>query len=118
MAAVVLRGEVIAVDLETVSGDGRLIALKIDKDAVDPEDVEMLGDLVTAAVNEGLRRAGELAGQAAAGQGGEDFDPMAALESLGLGGPGGLGSLGAPGDALGGAQMNRAQRRAAQRKGK
>ena len=39
-----------------VSGHGELISLAIDKDVVDPDDVDMLQDLVTAAVNDGLRR--------------------------------------------------------------
>jgi len=96
----------------TVSGDLQVQSLKIDRDAVDPEDVEMLEDLVLAALNEALRQAGQLAEQAIGESGGgADFDPMAALESLGLGGAGGgLGAGGPP-------AMNRAQRRAAQRKG-
>lgn len=36
-------------------GDGTLVGLKIDPDAVDPEDVEMLEDMVLAAANEALR---------------------------------------------------------------
>lgn len=97
----------------TVSGDMRLAALTIDPDAIDPQDPEMLQDLVLAAVNEGLRQAAALAEQALQGAGGDaGFDPMAALESLGLGGPGGLGGAG------GAPPMNRAQRRAAQRKGR
>ena len=39
-----------------MTGDLRLEALTIDPDAVDPEDVEMLQDMVVAAVNEALRR--------------------------------------------------------------
>jgi len=39
----------------TVNGKRELIALKMDPDAVDPDDVEMLQDLVIAAVNEALR---------------------------------------------------------------
>lgn len=35
-------------------GDQTLKSIKIDPDVVDPEDVEMLEDLVMAAVNEGL----------------------------------------------------------------
>jgi len=34
--------------------------IKIDPDVIDPDDVEMLQDLVLAAVNEGLRKADEL----------------------------------------------------------
>ena len=40
----------------TVSGKRELTALEIEPDAVDPEDVEMLQDLVIAAVNEALRK--------------------------------------------------------------
>jgi DNA-binding YbaB/EbfC family protein len=40
----------------TVNGHGELIALAIDKDVVDPDDIDMLQDLVTAAVNDGIRR--------------------------------------------------------------
>jgi len=43
------------------SGDLRVQSITIDPDAVDPEDVEMLQDLVTAAVNEALRQVEELA---------------------------------------------------------
>ena len=39
-----------------VNGRGELESLAIDKDVVDPDDVDMLQDLVTAAVNDGLRR--------------------------------------------------------------
>lgn len=38
----------------TVSGKNQLVSLEIKKEAVDPEDVEMLQDLVVAAVNEAL----------------------------------------------------------------
>ena len=41
----------------TVSGKRELKALKIDPDAVDPDDVEMLEDLIVAAVNEAMRAA-------------------------------------------------------------
>jgi DNA-binding YbaB/EbfC family protein len=40
-----------------VSGKHELLSLKIEPEAVDPEDVEMLCDLVTAAVNEAMRAA-------------------------------------------------------------
>ena len=40
----------------TVSGKRELTALEIEPDAVDPEDVEMLQDLVIAAVNEAMRK--------------------------------------------------------------
>ena len=41
----------------TVSGKRQLTALEIDPEAVDPEDVEMLQDMVIAAVNEAMRAA-------------------------------------------------------------
>lgn len=40
-------------------GDMTIKSIEIDKDAVDPEDVEMLEDMVLAAVNEALRGVGE-----------------------------------------------------------
>ena len=43
-----------------VSGKKELLSLKIDKDAVDPDDVETLEDMVIAAVNEGLRQIDEM----------------------------------------------------------
>jgi DNA-binding YbaB/EbfC family protein len=42
------------------NGAGELVSIKIEKDVVDPEDVEMLQDLILAAANEALRRAQEL----------------------------------------------------------
>jgi nucleoid-associated protein EbfC len=44
-----------------ISGDLQVQAVQIDPAAVDPEDAEMLGDMVRAAVNEALRAAQELA---------------------------------------------------------
>ena len=43
-----------------VSGKKQLIDLTIDKDAVDPDDVETLQDMIIAAVNEGLRQIDEM----------------------------------------------------------
>ena len=45
------------------SGDMAITSLTIDPDAVDPEDVEMLQDIVVAAVNEALRGVSELSNQ-------------------------------------------------------
>ena len=42
-----------------VNGRGELLGLTIEKDVVDPEDIEMLQDLVVAAVNEALKRVQE-----------------------------------------------------------
>lgn len=44
-----------------LSGDLRLLDLQINPEAIDPEDPELLQDMVTAAVNEGIRAAQELA---------------------------------------------------------
>lgn len=43
----------------TVSGRREITALTIDPQVIDPEDVEMLQDLITAAVNEALRKGEE-----------------------------------------------------------
>ena len=40
-----------------VSGKHELVSIKIDPEAVDPDDVEMLEDLITAAVNEAMAKA-------------------------------------------------------------
>jgi DNA-binding YbaB/EbfC family protein len=76
-----------AVSVE-VTGELVFKSITISPEAVDPDDVEMLTDLVLAAVNQGLQAAQELAaerlGAATGGLGG-------------LGGPGGLGGLGIPG---------------------
>ena len=45
----------------TMSGDLQLREIKIAPEAIDPEDPELLQDMVTAAVNEALRSAQELA---------------------------------------------------------
>ena len=42
-----------------VNGKRELLSVEIDPEAVDPDDVEMLQDLIVAAVNEGLRTAAE-----------------------------------------------------------
>ncbi len=44
-----------------VSGDQRLLSLKIDPEAVSPDGVDMLEDLVFAAVNEGLEKSRQAA---------------------------------------------------------
>jgi len=65
-----------------MSGDLELQEIKIDPEAVDPEDVDMLQDLVLAAINEAIRSAQELA---------------ASKMNQVAGGLGGLGGLGLPG---------------------
>ena len=64
------QAEVEAAEVEATSGGGavtvrangakKIISVKISPDAVDPDDVEMLEDLITAAVNEALSKAEEL----------------------------------------------------------
>jgi hypothetical protein len=44
-----------------VNGKHELVSIKIDKEVVNPEDIEMLQDLIVAAVNEGVRKAQEMA---------------------------------------------------------
>ncbi len=46
----------------TVTGKGDLVGLVIDPSAVDPDDVEMLQDLVVTAVSEAIREARETRG--------------------------------------------------------
>ena len=70
-----------------MSGDLRLREVRIDPEAVDPEDLEMLSEMVLAAVNEALRMAQELAERKLGG----------ATAGLDLGSLGGLGGLGLPG---------------------
>ena len=65
-----------------MSGDLRLLELSIDPEAIDPEDPELLQDMVLAAVNETIRAAQELAANKMGG-------------IAGLGGAG--GGLGLPG---------------------
>jgi DNA-binding YbaB/EbfC family protein len=72
----------------TVTGDGRVKEVQIDREAVDPEDVEILGEMVLAAVNEGLGKAQELQASRLGGA-------TAGLDLGALGG--GLGGLGLPG---------------------
>jgi len=44
----------------TVTGKGELLEVKIDPQVVDPDDVEMLEDLVATAVREALAKAKEM----------------------------------------------------------
>jgi DNA-binding YbaB/EbfC family protein len=43
-----------------VNGKFELVSLKIEKEVVDPEDIEMLQDLIVASVNEGIRKSQEM----------------------------------------------------------
>jgi DNA-binding YbaB/EbfC family protein len=65
----------------TVSGDLEIRSVRIDPAAVDPQDVEILADMVLAAANEALRSAQELAASKMGG----------ATSGLDLGNLGGLG---------------------------
>ena len=62
----------------TVTGKRELAGIVIDPEAVDPDDVEMLQDMIVAAVNEALRKAEDASAQS-----------MSKLTG-GLGGLGGL----------------------------
>jgi nucleoid-associated protein EbfC len=44
-----------------VNGKFEILSLKIDKEVANPEDLEMLQDLIIAVVNEGIRKAQEMA---------------------------------------------------------
>jgi DNA-binding YbaB/EbfC family protein len=66
----------------SITGALELRELTIDPAAIDPDDPELLQDLLLAAVNEAIRAAQELASKKMAAASG----PLA-----GLGGPGGLG---------------------------
>jgi DNA-binding YbaB/EbfC family protein len=68
----------------TVTGDLLVKDIKIDPDAIDPEDPELLQDMVLAAVNEALRQAQELAATKMGGLTG-------GLDLGGLGLPPGMG---------------------------
>ena len=63
----------------TVSGSKKILKVKLDEEVVDPDDIEMLEDLIVAATNEALRKVEE-----------ESSEMMSALTG-GLGG--GLGGL-------------------------
>lgn len=65
----------------TASGAGEVVAIKISPEAIDPEDPEMLADMILAAVNEALRSA----------------QSLAESKLGGAAGLGDLGSLGLPG---------------------
>ena len=44
----------------TANGKQEVLSVRIEREVVDPEDVEMLQDLVVAAVNEALKKAQEM----------------------------------------------------------
>jgi DNA-binding YbaB/EbfC family protein len=47
----------------TCDGQGTLLAVSIDPSVVDPDDIDMLQDLVVAAVNDAVRKAQAVQGQ-------------------------------------------------------
>ncbi len=47
----------------TVSGKKEILKVKLSEEVVDPDDIEMLEDLIVAAVNEGLRQIEEYSAQ-------------------------------------------------------
>jgi len=51
----------------TMSGTKQLLSLKIDPDVVSKEDVEMLQDLIVAAINDAARKVDEQLGQQMSG---------------------------------------------------
>ena len=61
----------------TVSGKKEILKLTLSEEVVDPEDIEMLQDLIVAAVNEAMRKADEassaLMGKMTGGLGGMPF---------------------------------------------
>jgi nucleoid-associated protein EbfC len=71
----------------TITGDLAVKDIKIDPDAIDPEDPELLQDMILAAVNEAIRQAQELAATKMGGLTG-------GLDLGALGGPGGIPGLG------------------------
>lgn len=44
----------------TANGAGEIVAIRIEKDVVNPDDVDMLQDLILAACNEAIRRGQQL----------------------------------------------------------
>jgi nucleoid-associated protein EbfC len=68
-----------------ISGDLEVKEVRIDPSAVDPEDVDILSDMVLAAVNEALRKAQELAASKMGGAtGGLDLGDLGGLGLPGL----------------------------------
>lgn len=47
----------------TVNGKKEVLAIKIDPDVIDPEDGEMLEDLIIAAINDAMKKADEYSGE-------------------------------------------------------
>ena len=93
-----------AVKIE-ITGGMKVQSLKIEPDVIDPDDVGMLEDLVTAAVNEALSQVQEFQmGQLGGLTGGLDLGSLGIPGLPGAPGPGGPGGGSAP-------PLNRAARR-------
>jgi len=92
-----------------ITGGYRVKSLKIDPDAVDPDDLGMLEDLVIAAVNEALQQVQAFHSQ---GLGAVTGGLEGALGGLGLPGLGGAAGGGSGAPSL---PANRAARRASKR---
>ena len=45
----------------TINGKNELLSVQIDKEVINPEDQEMLQDLIVSAVNEGIKKAQDMA---------------------------------------------------------
>lgn len=46
-----------------VNGKQEVLSIRIEREVVNPEDIDMLQDLVVAAVNEGIRKSQEMVGE-------------------------------------------------------
>jgi len=69
----------------TISGDLNVKDITIAADAIDPDDPELLADMVLAAVNEAIRQAQELAASKMGGlTGGLDLGGMGLPPGLGM----------------------------------
>ncbi len=68
----------------TANGIQRVTSIKIEPDAVDPDDLELLEDLIIAGVNKALDEAQEMAKQEMANVAGGMLPPGMDLSSLGL----------------------------------
>ena len=55
----------------TVLGSGKVVSVEVSPDVIDPSDPEMLGDLVTAAVNAALEEANKAASDQMGGMAGD-----------------------------------------------
>jgi len=51
----------------TVNGKNRVVGIKLEKDVVDPNDIEMLQDLISAAINTALDKVQELVSEKMSG---------------------------------------------------